>query len=238
MPPVDPTILEKLQKILSLAARGGTEAEAQAAMAAAQRLAIQHNIDLAQVGEREVGPKKMETDRADGLKMYNKYKPYSRPIARVLQNCFDVSFIWVGGDRPCVVGEKTDVAMACYCWTWLNEMLPRLFRSYCEARGWPLLTGIPRVSYYEGVCQGISENNQRQRAEVAKTADAQSFALVLVKKEELVQARVELEFPTLRKARSVRRSIDGSAWDAGHAEGRKIKLNAGLQGGGNQGKLS
>jgi hypothetical protein len=237
MPPVDQSILDKLQKILSLAARGGTEAEAQAAMAAAQRLAIQHNIDLAQVGERNVGPRKMETDRA-GLKMHNKYKPYSQPIAWTLQACFDVSFIWVGGTNPCVVGEKTDVQMACYCWAWLNEMLPRLFRTYCEDRGMPLLTGIPRVSYYEGVCQGISENNRRQREEVRKTADAQSFALVLVKKEELVQARVELEFPKLRQARAVHRTIDNSVWSAGHAEGRKIKLNGGLAGGANQGRLS
>lgn len=45
MPPIDSSIIETLKKILAKAdpTRGATEAEASAAMAAAQRLAITRN---------------------------------------------------------------------------------------------------------------------------------------------------------------------------------------------------
>lgn len=240
---VDSTVLQKLQKILSRAdtSRGATEAEAQAAMAAAQRLAIQHNLDLAAVmasGPADA-PAKLETDKVE-LVAPNKHRPYSEPIAHVLQDCFDVSVIWVGRDaRAVIIGEKTDVQLATYCWGWLQQTFPRLFRQYCDARGLPFLTGIPRRSYYVGLSRGIRESNQRQRAE-AKTdkATGQSFALVLVKKEELVQARVAEEFPMLRNMARRTRSMDHEAFAHGQLEGRKIKLNAGLQGGSTGGRLT
>lgn len=243
MSTVDPPVLEKLQKILSRAdtSRGSTEVEAQAAMAAAQRLAIQHNLDLAAVmasGPADAKGPTLETDKVT-LKAPNKHRPYSEPIAHVLQDCFDVSVIWVGGDATAVlVGEKTDVQLATYCWAWLQETFPRLFRRYCDERGLPFLTGVPRRSYYVGLSRGIRESNRRQR-EVARAdkATGQSFALVLVKKEELVQARVAQEFPMLRNIARRARSVDHEAFAHGTVEGRKIKLGHGLAGGGNQERL-
>lgn len=240
---VDSTVLQKLQKILSRAdtSRGATEAEAQAAMAAAQRLAIQHNLDLAAVmasGPADA-PAKLETDKVE-LVAPNKHRPYSEPIAHVLQDCFDVSVIWVGRDaRAVIIGEKTDVQLATYCWGWLQQTFPRLFRQYCDANGMPFVTGVVRRSYYVGVGQGIRESNHRQRAEAkADKVTGQSFALVLVKKEELVQARVAEEFPMLRNIARRERQVNHDALYHGREQGRKIKLNAGLTGGGNQGRLT
>jgi pyruvate/2-oxoglutarate dehydrogenase complex dihydrolipoamide acyltransferase (E2) component len=243
MSTVDPTVLQKLQKILSRAdtSRGSTEAEAQAAMAAAQRLAIQHNLDLASVMASGPGdaPSKLETDKVT-LKAPNKHRPYSEPVAHVLQECFDVSVIWVGRDATAVlVGEKTDVALATYCWGWLQETFPRLFRQYCDANGLPFLTGTVRRSYYVGLSQGIRQNNRRQRAEArADKATGGSFALVLVKKEELVQARVAQEFPMLSQMPHRQRAVDHDALAHGRVEGGKIKLGHGVAAGSGQGRLS
>ena len=243
MPPVDSTILSKLQKILSRAdtSRGATEAEAQNAMAAAQRLAIQHNLDLAAVmasGPADK-PTKLETDKVT-LKAPNKHRPYSEPIAHVLQSCFDVHVIWIGNDATAVlVGEKTDVTLATYTWGWLQEAFPRLFRQYCDAHGMPFVTGTVRRSYYVGLGQGIRQNNRRQRAEAkADAATGQSFALVLVKKEEVVQARVAEEFPMLRNISHRARSVNHEALHHGRVEGSKIKLGHGLGGASNGGRLT
>ncbi len=236
MPPVDDSVLQKLQKILSRAdtSRGATEAEAQAAMAAAQRLAIQHNLDLAGVmasGPVDATTPRLETDKTQ-LRAPNKHRPYSEPIAHVLIECFDVRVIWVGAADAVVIGEKTDVQLATYVWGWLQGVFPRLFRQYCDDNGLPFLTGVVRRSYYVGLGQGIRENNRRQRAEAkADARTGQSFALVLVKKDEVVQARVAQEFPQLRSIPNRARSVNHEALGSGRAEGRKIKLNAGIGGG-------
>ena len=248
MPAVDSAVLDKLQKILSRAdtSRGSTEAEAQAAMAAAQRLAIQHNIDLASVvaaGDANGSTPGLETDKASLASKTRGKRLHHLPIARVLMQCFDVEFIWTGGGgNACIIGEKTDVALATYCWAWLGETFPRLYKEWARAEGIEIgSTGehVRRRSYYDGLQRGISETNRRQR-EAAKrdAATGASFALVLVRKEEVVAARVAEEFPMLRKARASSREMDYRAYGQGHEAGRKIRLSTGLSGGSSQERLS
>lgn len=244
MPPIDSSIIETLKKILAKAdpTRGATEAEASAAMAAAQRLAIKHNIDLASVSVDEPGAIKIETDRVDLGGDGSTRRPHYKPIARCLQNCFDIRVIYCG-PRVVLIGEKTDLAIAQYCWAWLSEVFPRLYREYVKERGSfigdkSFDTVVRRRSFYEGMQYGIQNANARQRAEVRTSSDGERYALVLVRKEEVVAERVTAEFPQLRSMRDHTTGTLPGAFYNGQAQGSKIKLNGGLATTRNAGHLS
>lgn len=238
---VDPKILERIQALLNKTTENGcTEAEAQAAMEAAMRIANKHNLDLASVAPTgdEAKSTRLETDRANLTdERCKKRRPHHDPIASILIECFDVSFIWVGGlNNPlglkvALIGEKTDVAIATYCWQWLCQTFPKLYLAYVKEQGIIRTSrdnDVCRRSYFEGLAAGIKRANRRQREEVAKSADAESFALVLVKKEEVVKARVAEEFPTLKTRVARERETDYGAWAKGLEKGSTIKLNGGL----------
>ena len=244
MPPIDSSIIETLKKILAKAdpTRGATEAEASTAMAAAQRLAIKHNIDLASVSVDEPGAIKIETDRVDLGGDGSTRRPHYKPIARALQNCFDICVIYCG-PRVVLIGEKTDLAIAQYCWAWLGEVFPRLYRDYVKAQGSfigdkSFDTVVRRRSFYEGLQYGIQNANARQRAEVRASSDGERYALVLVRKEDVVNQRVTAEFPQLRSMRGRTTGTLYGAFDHGQTQGGKIRLNGGLATTRNAGHLS
>lgn len=242
-------IIAKLQKILARAdtSRGATQAEAEAAMAKAQQLAIEHDIDLASIS-LETGKIEIETDRAELDGGTATQRPHHKPIAQVLMNCFDVRFIWHGvGSRwlakATIIGEKTDVVIATYCWKYLCDVYPELFRKYLAGRGERIIDGysyrfIPstehkqRISFYEGLTVGIIKANQRQRAQAkADPSSGSSYSLVLVKKEDAVAARCAQEFPNMGTTRRREKTIDDfdqSAISAGYRAGLEIKLGGAL----------
>lgn len=232
---VSDDIVEKLQALLNKTTENGcTEAEAQAAMQAAQRLAIKHNLDLASV--KVAGQTKdpiIETDRNDvQSKVAKTMRPHHLPVARVLQACFDIHVVWHSGGACCsIIGEKTDVALATYCWHWLDALFPKLYLAYIKRIGLIRTSednNVRRRSFYEGVESGIKASNRRQREDVKKSADGQRFALVLVKKDEVVKARLKDEFPGMRKMHSRPRDFHSGAFNNGHAAGQEIRLNGGL----------
>ncbi len=160
-------------------------------------------------------------------------------IAGILASCFDVHVIWLGGVNAwrmeiALIGEKTDVAISSYCWTWLCATFPALYRAFQKERG-PLhnrsANEASRRGYFEGLAAGIITANRRQREEASASAQGDSFALVLVKKEEAAQARVAEEFPTLKTFSFKAKPTDYGAWNKGLEKGRTIKLNGGLTGG-------
>lgn len=231
-------LIEKLKKILALAHRGATEGEIQAAMHKAQQLAAQNNIDLASIDmSLEDVQNAMEIDRETILsKRSRTRRPQHTHIAHILMDCFDVKFIWTNGTgsaQCCIVGEKTDVAMATFVFHWLDGLFPKVYRKYTKAQGiqagGPGDTAVLQNSYYGGLRLGIIRNNQRARQEVERTvADADKYALVLTKKSELVEQKYHEFFPNVRFSHSRRRQHDSEAGAAGFRDGENINLNAGL----------
>ena len=245
-------IISKLQKILARAdtSRGATQAEAEAAMAKAQQLAIEHDIDLASIS-LETGKIEIETDRAELDGGTATQRPHHRPIAQVLMHCFDVKVLWHGvGNRwlakATIIGEKTDVVIATYCWKYLCGVYPELFRKFSADHGsdlarWDRDTnyhfttateGKQRTSFYEGLTMGIIKANQRQRAQAkADQVSGSQYSLVLVQKEDAVAARCAQEFPkagTIRRREKSIDTYDQSAISAGYRAGLEIKLGGAL----------
>jgi hypothetical protein len=210
-------IIEKLKKILACGdlSRGCTQAEAEVAMAKAQALAIEHNIDLSNIDNTERKKAGIETDRANitvkpGVTAH-KY------VGHILKVCFDVEFISInGGHGYAVVGEKVDTAIAVFCFPWLTATFMKLWR---EERKRGVLTD--RLSYFIGLREGIIANNLRVKKQ-APTSSA--YALVLVDKEAAVKARTALEFPRIVVKPGRAHNTQLSAFQAGRDAGSKIKL--------------
>ncbi len=85
-----PEVIERLQKLKKLAERSDSEGEMQAAMAAAQKIAIKHGIDLAKVKVVDIDPVTKEPFTERGFKYGTKvYNPMEvKYIAHILQEYF------------------------------------------------------------------------------------------------------------------------------------------------------
>jgi hypothetical protein len=245
---VSDKIIDKLKKILARADtnRGATAAEVEAAMKKAQELAIEHNIDLSTInvdGEIKVGG--IETEAGTVHTATKQERPYHMPVLSVLRNCFDIKdIVDTYTDRNSMriitkvtfVGEKLDVALATYCWSWLEQLFPQTWLTYRKEKGmkddWTAMR-----SFYAGLRDGLIENNRRQRAEV-KGKEADRYALVIANKQELVEAKFNELFPKTRPVKSFTMGSNPSAREAGRIAGSKIKLNGGLTGGAVNPKLA
>lgn len=226
-------IIEKLKKILARASegRGASEAEMQTAMAMAQKLAVENNIDLASITLDEATG--IEVERADvSSTRSDSRRPHHHNIWQVLMSCFEVRLILLGGSRFAVIGEKTDIALATFCFHWLDKLYLQAYREF-ERQYVPSFhtEAEQRRGFYHGLTRGIIANNQKAKKEAVAAVAAESsdaYALVVVKKEEAVEALVKAEFPHLRAGRSSTGRIDRGAAAAGFRKGSTIKLQGQL----------
>lgn len=247
MPPVSDAVLEKLKKILARTdtARGATEAEVKTAMAMAQKLAAEHNIDLASVSlEGDVTVGKIDIG-AGVVQTKTKYEaPYHLEILAVLNDCFGVRTIyqsyWTAQAQRVItqitfVGEKTDLAIATYCWDWLQTLFPKCWGEYRKQQGLRDSYRSAR-SYYTGLRSGIVQANRRQVEELP-TQSRNRYALVVANKTDLSDQKVKEMFPKLRDSRRSH-ALDYEAWAGGVTRGRDIKLNGGLSTSSNAGHIN
>lgn len=227
----DNTILTKLQKILALADKGTTEAEMATALAKAQELAQQHNIDISEVralakaaGEQ---PKGIETETAYvHARAKKSRRPQHRYILMVLTECFGVQCVYFGSTPHfALIGEKTDVAMARVIFAWLDRLFPSLLTQYINRIGAASYAGID-ISYYTGLAQGLIRANSRANEDRRKAMAsdlAQEYALVLVDKAKAIEQRMMDEFPRL-KVHKLPYADNQRAAAAGFHEGESIKF--------------
>jgi len=223
-------IIAKLQKILARAeaGRGASQAEMETAMAMAQKLAAEHNLDIGAIMAQSV-----ETGKAPSLDTDASYfgyrgksaKPEHVYILWVLQACFGVQAIRMGRTSVCLVGEKTDVAMAQFCFKFLESQFSKLMRQFIASRGRTGYgTAVEQASFYTGLYQGIVAANKRA-VEEQVGAKRDAYALVLVNKSAIVKAKVAQLFPDVKITSEKARPMDWAAQAAGKARGAQIKLN-------------
>ena len=223
-------LIEKLKALLSKTQENGcTQAETEAAMAAAQRIAARNNIELASVRLDTGKPADIEITRTDLKSECMTRRPYHEAVAHVLVQCFDVKLLWRGNTPSAIVlGENTDVAIASYCWTWLESMLQRLYAEYLSTMPMSVARdAILARSYYYGVATGIIQNNKRVKEEAARQGGA-SYALVLVNKQDRLEEEYRKEFPTVKARRVRKKTWKEDAYYSGVARGREVKLAHGL----------
>jgi hypothetical protein len=216
-------VLERIAKLLALA-ESPNEHEAQAAMSAAQRLMLKHNIEAAVSGSissycfRHLG------------KPTGRVSEHERRLAMILDEFFFVQVIWVPvwrvteakrGSVLEVCGSRDNVELAAYVYDFLSYTADALYRADRRSRG--DRSHAARRKFLAGVMSGFHERLARER----KGSEAQG--LVWAGDAEL-GGYFRRRHPHVRWARhSV--SQGGEAYARGQTAGRNIVLHRGVKSG-------
>jgi predicted SprT family Zn-dependent metalloprotease len=208
-------VAERIARLLALA-ESDNEHEAQAAMTAAQKLMLKHNLAArgarADYGFRHLGKPRGRVTEAERL------------LANLLIGHFFVDAIWVPVWRPLegkrgtvleIVGSHANLELASYVHAFLLDTAQRLWAKHQRDTG--LRSNRDRQKYYAGVMLGFQEKLRTQAVESKKEG------LVWVKDghlEEFFRRR----HPRVRNV--TYRSARGSeAYAHGRAAGRNIVLH-------------
>jgi hypothetical protein len=162
-------ILSRIRKVLSLTASPNRH-EAAAAVKQARRLLLSHNLDETCLERRRdftyrhLGPVKV------------RHAAYEKWLAQILHEFFFTEVIWVESYRPLedrdgtvlqVCGSPRNLEMATYVYTYLTELVKRLWERYRRRSG--LETNRERQRFYAGVLEGfcarLRDQEQRFQAE-------------------------------------------------------------------------
>jgi len=214
---VEDRIVDRIARLLALA-ESPNRHEAEAAMAAAQRLMLKHNLDAARSQvRRDYGFLHLGAPTG-------RVSEHERLVAMILGRHFFVEAIWIPAYRPRegkrgsvleIVGSRENLAIAEYVHGFLHETAARLWRDHQRAAG--DRSNRERRTYLAGVMVGFAETLARQE----KTSRGEG--LVWVRDGDL--ARVfKHRHPYVRHVRHAgqRRT---EAWSHGREAGRKIVLH-------------
>jgi hypothetical protein len=209
-------IVTRITRLLALA-ESPNRHEAEAAMAAAQRLMLRHNLDVA--GSREV----LDYGHAHLGRPSGRVGEHERLVAMILGEHFFVEAIWIPVYRPLagkrgsvleICGTRGNLAIAVYVHEFLHETAERLWRDHKRAAG--IASDRDRRAYLAGVMVGFADQLARQRTR------NRSEGLVWVKDGDLT-SYFRRRHPLVRHVRhaGTRRT---DAWAHGREAGRKIVL--------------
>jgi hypothetical protein len=221
--PPDPTrdrddrIVERIARLLALA-ESPNQHEAEAAMAAAQRLMLKHNLEVAR------SPDAREYRNVHLGKPSGRVAEHERVVAMILGMHFFVEGIWIPVYRPLegkrgsvleICGSPSNLAIAEYVHGFLHETAERLWRDHRKARG--IRTNRDRRTFLAGVMVGFADKLARQ------DKASRSEGLVWVKDADL-GGYFRRRHPHVRHVRHTgpRRT---DAWAHGREAGRKIVLH-------------
>ncbi|HEY6463290.1 MAG TPA: DUF2786 domain-containing protein [Polyangiaceae bacterium] len=214
-------IVERIARLLALA-ESPNQHEAEAAMAAAQRLMLRHNLDAA----RAAAPRDFASTHL-GVPS-GRVGEHERLVAMILGKHFFVEAIWVPVYRPLegkrgsvleICGTRSNLAIAEYVHGFLHATAERLWNDHRRDRG--IRTNRDRRTYLAGVMVGFADKLAQQEKR------SKSEGLVWVKDGDL-EHYFRRRHPYVRHVRHAgQRRTD--AWTDGREAGRKIVLHKPVQ---------
>jgi hypothetical protein len=121
-------------------------------------------------------------------------------------------------------GTREDVAVAEYCYHFLDQRLPLLWSEHPHGR-----RGISqRLSYYLGVLRGFRERLAQQGKNVAPVMLRPEAKALMVAEGQRLDWYVGLRFPRLRTVSGRRSRVDGTLYGAGREVGRQLEMRRGV----------
>jgi hypothetical protein len=222
LPRAEDRIVERIARLLALA-ESPNRHEAEAAMAAAQRLMLKHNLAAVRThaaqdyGFRHLG-------RPSG-----RVSEHERLVAMILGKHFFVESIWVPVYRSLVAkrgsvleicGTRANLAIAEYVHGFLHATAERLWREHKQSHG--IASDRERRTYLAGVMTGFADKLVRQQVQSKREG------LVWVLDGDLA-GYFRRRHPHVRHVRhGGQRRTD--AWARGREAGRAIVLHKPVQG--------
>jgi hypothetical protein len=228
--------LERIRRLMNIdTARGATEAEAQTAMAHAQRLMDQHNIACAELTASGAEDPAFETGE---IWSGQSFDSHYRMVMPILEAAYSVkAFFWKqttpgpSGRRRLVsvsikvFGDKANVDAAKWTLSYLAPTFRGLWDRYRARTG----ARTPEmVSYYMGIQHGLLERLKVTRAETAATLPGNGRALALV------ASKLEHSWADVARERGLKtisqKYHTGNAYAAGKRDSDSISLRRSVNG--------
>jgi hypothetical protein len=216
-------VLDRIAKLLALA-ESPNEHEAQAAMSAAQRLMLKHNIDSLLEGKR----------RAYGFKHLGvpsgRIQESERLLAGILGDHFFVEVIWVPVWRPLdgkrgsvleVCGSPDNLELAEYVHAFVTQTADRLWREYRRGRTEQGRSDRPR--FLAGVMSGFRDRLERDKKK--NRVDG-----LVWKGDGDLHGYYRRRHPHIRMTRHAAHTAS-EAYSRGRAAGRELVLHRGVRSG-------
>lgn len=235
---------DKLIKMLVLA-KNGDEGEAANAMAAAQRYALKHQIDMASIEMEGLGESKGTLGTSNEPFISTDHKtaegdcrrpPSHKFISWTLCRHFRVDIITYSGrhaSKICVVGRKSDVAFAIYAYDFLVNTFNKLWRSYKQTS---YASPDERNSYFYGLYVRLHDKLEKAAAETVRQELAQfgerttevqnKWDVMVVQESDLLKQAIKDQHPTLKYVKRGIGDINSQrAVSDGIRDGESIEIN-------------
>ncbi len=209
-------IIERIKKLLSLAASSNTH-EAELATLKANQLLLKHNLSYldSSEGEEIVIKKVFEQNRRDG-KMSCLYQILGTFMVRPVFN-YGKGKVYIE-----VAGEKHNVSMAQYICDFLSHELDRLWEAAKGAN--PQLRGIKhKNSFFSGLGEGYKS---KIKSSINQFSNEEQKALVVIEKK--LDERVNQIYRRLSQTSSASNTHSASH-HLGKEAGRKLVIHRGVE---------
>jgi hypothetical protein len=214
-------ILEKVQKLLSLAS-SDNENEARIASAKASELLLKYNLSLSQV--KDFQPEYEKKSVSDELLAF---QAHHLIICSLVQEFFMVKVLVTSTQGKfnrrtkviSFIGTQVNIQVTEYIYTYLDRMFPVLFDQYRRKNYDAKLTD--RKAYYVGLSRGICENLEATKFKVEQEA-----GLVIVEDANLKKYVASISTKTVNSRSSY--SANPEALNAGMEAGRNLKIQRGI----------
>lgn len=220
---IDPKIMKRIQKLLSLGANNDQVHEANNAMKKAAQLAEEHGLALSDV-DIDGNVTNIKEDAVDLV--HNRYNAWAYPLASVVASCFDCEPIisksrYGNLGRMKFIGTPTDLEMT----IWYYKLI-RLKTIRGASTKFDLVAD--QKMYGRGVLAIMQTRlTEMFKKEQEKIRTPETTALVLVKNE-AVQEEMDRLYPKLKKHKtSYKMSGSVEAYREGMSDGQKMGLHRG-----------
>jgi len=252
-------IIDKIKKLLSRSetAKGSTQAEAEGALMAAQRLALKHGIDLASIDMTEdtsagepIVQQPFTPTREGGGPCAARLPSCHKFIAWILKPYFGVKIIECTEFMEYVdkgvkktgnvkslsfVGRQTNVSVAIYVYGFLHREFMDLWHKHRKEIDAPMSS---RNSFFYGLYVGLNEKFKVEKKKIEEEVQEQishesvgkSLEMVLIGEKEKVDQAVKGYHPRLKYFTvSEGNTEDHSSVNEGTRLGKKIKISTALK---------
>ena len=254
--PVNQDVLDKIKKLLKVdEGRGNSQAEAEQALVAAQRLALRHGINLDEIDATEdvgynepIVGEEFTPERTGGGQCASRLPTAHKYIAWILEKYFRISMIYITNEKEYedkgvrkfgkvrslqIFGKKTNVQIALYVYGFLHREFALLWRDYKRKNNADMSS---RNSFYLGLYAGLSDKLLstlgQVEEEIAKQLEHQgtSMALVLVDEKKKVDQAIKEAHPRLKYVSTPVGNIDDdSALIEGKRKGANIEIKTAIK---------
>lgn len=226
-------IIEKVAKLLALAAgKGTTPEEAATAAATAQRLMLRHRIERAEIDafdpDDPIGLTASTGGEGEGQQPFlfqtQRWQLELLKAIAATNGCMPVitrkerSGKWVE-----LVGRRSDLEICSYLWDYLSGEIERLRAQ--QTRGW---SAAQKRHFCLGATHTISAALVRETAAETAPGGTSAGALVLSSRYEAARAWYLERNPTARFVGSRSVSVDAVSYQAGRSAGAEVSIRKGV----------